>query len=157
MARWQVHEDKVQPQKKGTSYTSRTLIQFRRKKQSQHHKRYFFINGRSVHFYISSTVKLNKLSFPHIEINNPFPTSIHSSLLYVTSKFNQTKETPITFRIESHIISINNNTDNLRKFTNVNQKREGSIMETLGTPVLIGHSCKNVQFRSHTKSFLTQK
>ena len=63
----------------------RTPIQFRRERQPQDRKRWFFFKNKRICFYISNTsvikpVKLNKLSFFSIKINKLFPTQVHSVL-----------------------------------------------------------------------------
>ena len=62
---------------------ARTPIQFRRERQPQHLKRWFFLKNRPVDFHINSTsvlrlVKQSKLSFSRIEINKPHLGPIHS-------------------------------------------------------------------------------
>ena len=59
----------------------RAPIQFRRKSQPQHLKRWFFLKNRPIHFHINRTtvirpVKRNQLSFPSIEINKPLLTPV---------------------------------------------------------------------------------
>ena len=63
----------------------RTPIQFRRERQLQHLKRWFFLKNRPIHFHINSTsvirsVKGNKLSFTSIEINRPLPAPVPNVL-----------------------------------------------------------------------------
>ena len=58
-------------------YNVRAPSQFKWERQPQHLNRWFSLKNRPIHFYINSTsvirpVKWNQLSFPNIEINQPF-------------------------------------------------------------------------------------
>ena len=61
----------------------RAQIQFRRKSQPKHHKRWFLLKNRLIHSPINSTnviilIKWNQLSLSSIEINKPLAGSIQS-------------------------------------------------------------------------------
>ena len=61
----------------------RAPIQFRRKRQPQNLKRWFFLNNRPIHFHINRTsviwpVKQNQLSFSSTEVNKQLPAPVHS-------------------------------------------------------------------------------
>ena len=69
----------------------RVPTQFRRERRFQHLKIWFFLKNRPIHFHINSVrvmrlFKLNKLTFPSIEINKPNLTSV-CSVFYVRFKF----------------------------------------------------------------------
>ena len=64
---------------------ARAPIQFRRERQFQNLKTWFFFNSGLTHFHINSTrvtllVTLKKLNFFSIGINKPLPGPVHSVL-----------------------------------------------------------------------------
>ena len=81
-----------------------------------HIKSWFFLKNRPIYFHINSAsdvrpVKRNKLSFSSIEINKPFPASVHSVSL-VRFKFRcQLQLLPqikclLTLNVETSVISV---------------------------------------------------
>ena len=112
----------------------RASIQFRRESQPQHLKRQFFLEDRPIHLHTNSTsvfrpVRRNQLSISSIKIIKSLPVPI-CSVLQARFKFRsqfqllQQIRCLITFRVESHIISIDSNiTDNIiRKVINLQQE-----------------------------------
>ena len=94
----------------------RASIQFRRERQPQYLKRWFFLKNRHIHFHINSTsvirpLKWNQLSFSRIKINRPLPAPV-SNVLQIRFKFrSQFYLLPqircmIKIRVESSIISL---------------------------------------------------
>ena len=111
----------------------RAPFQLRKKSQSQHLKIRIFLKNRCIPFHINSTsvirpVKPKELIFSCFEINKPIPAPVHS-VSQIRFKFRSQFwllaqiRYLITIRIETSIISIDNNiTDNIiRKVINVLQ------------------------------------
>ena len=98
MAVWQIYRYRATLRKKlhrtnqgsnfvGGNFSNRDYVRapilFRRERQPQHLKRWFFLKNRPIHFHINSAsviraVKRNKLSFSSIEIKKPLPAPVHS-------------------------------------------------------------------------------
>ena len=121
----------------------RTPIQFRVQTESQHLKKWYFLNNRTINININDTrvitpVKQNKLRFSNIETNKPLPAY---NVLKV--RFNLEANSScghklclITLKVKCSIISMDSNIiDNIiRKFINAylekSRTKKGALMNS---------------------------
>ena len=121
----------------------RTPIQFRVQRESQHLKKWYFLNNRTINININDTrvttpVKQNKLRFSNIEINKPLPAYNVSKVRFNLEANSSCghKLCLITLKVKCSIISMDNNiTDSIiRKFINAylekSRTKKGALMNS---------------------------
>ena len=128
----------------------RAPIKYRRERQPQHLKRWFFLQKRPIHFHINSTSfigPVKRIEFFSIENNKSLPALVYS-VSQVRFKFrSQLYLLPwirrlITFRVESNSNVDNNITDKIiRKIVQVQQEK----CRTKDASLENNHSQRNCQ------------